>query len=905
VRGEATRLFAALISSLVLFVMPGVGQHWPRERHDGQLTGRAVTTGLTPFVAGPQVASVELGGTAGDGVLGDVDGDGARDVAFLRGGHVVVVDAGGRTVFDRFVGATDLVAAQDLDGDARAEVVFVNRDTRTLGVADIARQAVRWRFVFPDGVTLLATYVRLADVSPTRPGVETVVFADHVHTTGDAFGYFFDANGTLYARPVVKELNGGQLNFPQTAIADVVPGGDLEVVVVGRPRLMVFSAGGGLLRELDFRAGDAEGRHYGTLLLANVDADPEPEAVVVADRMPVEIAGKTHAITVFDLAPTIRELWRVVLPNAERFEAVLNGVRDFDGDGRDDLAVNRFDGATQRVEIYRGAGDPAQPGRPQLLASRQGAFLWDVWDADGDGRHELFTSVTQLQSPTLSYNSDLAIYRAEHAADALRLEPVGDPLTKVRYATRPPRTHGGIPLDVGFSSDERSVLVTAVVAGDPVFLTYSKAAGADPSYQFRGVAERRTKVVDGGLRPGVVRSVVGPDLFLVAEGAGEEASDTMGFFRWNAQRSKLVREAAFKAGTFDADPPLVADLDGDGRAELLTRMPGRRIGAFAYDPAAKKFSMLWEAGGNVMPVVDVGTRPRETRVFVVAPDKQDRAMLVARDGNGTIVWKHKFDEVPANAKPQLVIGEFTGSPPRDVWVSVARTRSWMLDGATGSVVWQSPVLSHFSNRTAVTDRNGDGVDDLVLVTNDVYGVYSGRDGRALVGPFPIRSLGGDLHATPIVAPDGTMLLVSRGTLAKATVAGKKVWSVARGVDRTEDSLLVGVAAADGRIQRVGGNFGPGDQFVAYDYADGKVAFTTPYVAITDVNTADTDGDGVDEFVFGTADGRVVALRSDTGREVWNVDVNGFMSAPVIADLGGGAISVIVPVGDGTIRVYGR
>jgi outer membrane protein assembly factor BamB len=216
------------------------------------------------------------------------------------------------------------------------------------------------------------------------------------------------------------------------------------------------------------------------------------------------------------------------------------------------------------------------------------------------------------------------------------------------------------------------------------------------------------------------------------------------------------------------------------------------------------------------------------------------------------------------------------------------------------------VLSHFSNRTAATDRNGDGIDDLVLVSNDTYGVYSGKDTRALVGPMPVRSLGGELHATPIVAPDGTMTLVSRGTLAKATLGGKGAWTVARGVDRTHDSLLVGVAAApDGRVLRVGGNFGPGDRFVAYDYANGRVLYTTAHVPITDVNTADTDGDGVDEFVFGAVDGRVVALRSDTGQEAWSVDVGAFMGSPIIADLGGGGLALVVPVGDGTVRVYGR
>jgi hypothetical protein len=219
-------------------------------------------------------------------------------------------------------------------------------------------------------------------------------------------------------------------------------------------------------------------------------------------------------------------------------------------------------------------------------------------------------------------------------------------------------------------------------------------------------------------------------------------------------------------------------------------------------------------------------------------------------------------------------------------------------------VWTSASVVHFDNRTAVRDQDGDRIDDLVLVSNATYGVYSGKDARPLVGPKDVTMLGGELHATPIVAPDASLLLVGRSSLAKAAITGAGVWSNRRAVSRIRNDLLVGIAAnAQGNFERVGGNFGPSDQFVAYNYVDGSVAFAAPHVAITDVNTADTDGDGVDEFIFGTMLGRVVAVRSDNGLEAWSVDVSGFMGTPIVADLGGDGFDIIVPVEDGTLRVY--
>ena len=67
---------------------------------------------------------------------------------------------------------------------------------------------------------------------------------------------------------------------------------------------------------------------------------------------------------------------------------------------------------------------------------------------------------------------------------------------------------------------------------------------------------------------------------------------------------------------------------------------------------------------------------------------------------------------------------------------------------------------------------------------------------------------------------------------------------------------------------------------------------------TDVVTADVDGDGAMEFVFGTLDGRVVALRSDTGAELWSIDAGAFAGTPLVAE---GLL--VVPVADGTVRVY--
>lgn len=892
-------LFAAVVA-LVIVPSVGLGQQWALPRHDERLTGRAAVAGVPGAAAPVAAGAVDLGGTAGGALLGDVDGDGEPDAVFLRGGSVVAVSASGRVIFDRFVGATDLVGVADFRGTGRADVAFIERRARRLAVLDPRTQTIRWQHRFPETAALDAAYVRIADVSSSRAGLETVVFPDFSHTLGDAAGYFFDAAGSLYAQPAVKSVNGNQLNYPQMAIGDVDAKGDPEVVVVGRPKLLVFDSNGALAREHEFYAGDPEGRHYGTLVLADVDGDPELEAVVVADRIAPIPKGKPQAITVFDLAPAVRELWRLVLPAGQLLESVPNGAFDADGDGAADVAVNRFDGSTQSIEVYRGGGDPARRGQPRLICSARDAFAWDAYDLDGDARPELLASLTREERPSLSYRSDLAVFGARASGGRCALERVGAPVSAARYATRPLRALEGSDLASSMTGD-RSGVATAALGSSLAVVTYTKDPRGTARVQFRSVAGGRLQTTDAGPRPGAIRGVAASGLFLVSEEEEDEPTDALAFYRWEAGRQAFVRAAAMRAGGFDEASPVVADLDGDGRSELVVRLPRRRVAAYAYDPASGRFTERWQAKGNSQPVVDA-TGP--ATVFVVAPDRSNRAMLVAHGGDGKVRWRARFGELPASARPEVVVGEFTGAPPLDVWVSAPRDRSWMVDGRDGRVVWESAAVAHFDNHVAVTDFDGDKVDDIVVVANDRYGVYSGRDGRPLVGPKDVRSLGAEYFSTPVLAGDGTMLLVARGTLAKASLDGKPSWAVRRETERTSDGLQVGVALdAKGRFGRVGGNFGPSDRFVAYDYRDGKVAFTAPHVPVTDVVTADTNADGVDEFIFGTGDGRIVALRADTGAEAWSVDVRGFATSPVVANLGGGGPALVVPVNDGTVRVF--
>ncbi len=77
---------------------------------------------------------------------------------------------------------------------------------------------------------------------------------------------------------------------------------------------------------------------------------------------------------------------------------------------------------------------------------------------------------------------------------------------------------------------------------------------------------------------------------------------------------------------------------------------------------------------------------------------------------------------------------------------------------------------------------------------------------------------------------------------------------------------------------------------------------------SDVVTCDVDGDGKDEFIFGTSHGAIYAVGDDDGkpRIVWKIDTAAVEGTPILADvLGSGRPQIIVPSVDGQIRIYGE
>src|SRR5262249_31271034 len=96
-------------------------------------------------------------------------------------------------------------------------------------------------------------------------------------------------------------------------------------------------------------------------------------------------------------------------------------------------------------------------------------------------------------------------------------------------------------------------------------------------------------------------------------------------------------------------------------------------------------------------------------------------------------------------------------------------------------------------------------------------------------------------------------------------------------------------------------------FACVNVNDGRIRWELPVEAsCSDAVACDIDGDGQQEFVFGTSHGALYAVgdATDKPRVVWKTQLSGAAGAPIVADVtGDGKADIIVPTADGNVTLF--
>ncbi|MEW6756275.1 MAG: hypothetical protein AB1505_35685 [Candidatus Latescibacterota bacterium] len=902
---------------------------WPMPRHDGCLTGRSPLAGaiLEPRVAG----RLPLGAARCERTWPvDVDDDGTVEVLAEVAGGLLAVDTQGRTLWHAETWRTPLATVADLDGDGRVELVLRGpevrsaMDGRLLWEAPGAAARHEWRILAGSfvpghrGQQIVAVTLRGYDLRA------------HVYVFDEGIG----AGRVLWERTFQTSDFG---DFGSAMVSDL----DLD----GVPELCVAVQGGVKVLELrtgeqkvqvQWQVGDGQRvRHYGQLLARDVDGDGRPELVLVNTLVALQVA----VVKVQDGPGVVvwHRYWGEWYPASPYLlHAAPLSVSDLDGDGQLEIALSLYEHGRGWTLQVLDAGSGA------VKAAAPGLYLDAVLPRAGKASLLLCSSQSGPLPARFATVHGLSVSAAALAEEWQR------PDARLEGQWSDLRQQDAAPLASRTADQRDPVLWKGSGDGRPQLVIAQDRDGDGRTDRLAALDEDRAGAwtegavwhVDPQDDVSVLRAIPGadgPTRLLVADSRGEVwCLDAEG-----AASARFCAGGAFTPGA------AVADIDGDGRNEVVASSSSGEVGAFRFLRQGDdgSFACLWrrQAWGTAgqqpaveSPLLADVDDDAAHEVLVGVYTRGQGAGLECLGGDGTRRWVWRVPAPVPGPEQRAVrtwtVGRFGGRGALDVFVSTRAgdqtggdmaQECWALDGSTGTALWHRTAADmvdfYWSKKLgpsalpSVSDVDHDGIDEVLMMSESLVVTLDGRDGRPRSRPVSPTMVFGE--GTPWTAAGSVSLLDVDGDgiqeqVLTATVGGWAVltqgergWLVDPGTER--DCRYhggVGDVDGDGRLE-LGMPHGLG--FRCYDAASGTLKWCLDgLVGTTDVVTADIDGDGRDEFVLG-AGRRLVAVAGGTpgGHLLWSLDLGAQAGPPLLADVDGdGRAEVVVGAADGALRV---
>lgn len=887
-------------------LLPGVrspevwNRAWPGTMHDKLLTG------FSPLKCGmkkaPKLwATIQTGGEVSHATfLPDGTGETfllVQDSALRR------VNARGQTVWTK--PAHQLLFYDRLHADNRYSIGALHGSELTL--LDPATGELFWRQSIEG--TLDASKVRVAKMLPDFSGRQIVVFPQYANV---AYLFAIPA-GARAPQQVWRSTEAEVANWPEPAdhgvTALVEPDGSTIWNIRHHTINQFDPRTGRRRRQFEFASGGAKRRNYGPTILGQA-TNGTPLLAILSQHVEHHLTCFTRSNSTGPAVVLDRFFGLAYDPASFGVSArfVTGGLGDADGDGGLDLVYSIR--VAQPWPEARTIFCDAASGREQVV---QDAWLAGVVDIDGDGRKEIL--VYEDPESEMPASGTLNIYR--FVADGKLVRVHSRPHSELVLRPQDPTEQ---PAEAAWSN---------IKPETPIMWNAARQRGV----LVRDSASRRTKSLsfkNGTIHESNLAAVSFDDRPLAF---GKWTHDDAGHFvvqsaRGNLRVVSVAGKAQFELPITGGGLPQVsaADLDGDGKCEVILRAPQRRVAVYRLD-AQGEARELWsapfigESGRLSIPARDLNGDGHPD-VLGTGRTAEGRLAVQLYSTRGKRIWESPLPFPGSGTIVGWVVGDFLGGP--GIFVSVqqelAREESYLLDGKTGRIIWtgrpqktpdhQVRACNPVGIPTAF-DADGDGRDDLVLDYRDFVAIQRGHDGSFIQPLLTMPTVPAGWRMAynsfiPIFKPGESRphFLVPLGHGGVGLLANNlqdEIWSH-KPYYNTPTKVGIVDVDGDGRTE-AGYEEARSGWFVCRDLWSGaeKWRLKLDGKGYGPAVTADFDGDGKGEFLIGG-----YCLGTDDrgqGKIKWRANLpNG--GWPAIADLDGDGLGeIIVPGGDGTVRIF--
>jgi hypothetical protein len=908
-------------------ILPG---EWPMFRRDRVNSGNSPLVGALGQSPPAVVWSYPLGGWGSDVYMVDCDGDGGDEILIAFNGSLAAYRPDGVLLWKRCIDSPMMYSVYDLDADDRLELVILAGTPSHVEVLDGATGQTR--YVCSHDPEYDVWGLRVGKLDPERRGLQMVVWTRH------EIGYCLGFEGGAEHGHVLWTFDYQHTGFgPAVALADMDQDDLLEVVLVTYNHFFVYDGRSGAVK-MSLEAN--VGRNYGRLIVQDINGDGYPDLVMLADDL------REHVCVVRNEGgQSLRLLWDKFYEqdypvDQKELRTLPGSVGDWDGDGRVEILCGLYDETdgdmwrTLLVDALTGERKIVLNGYYPVTMETLPRGVWVAYLAEITGRGKRHEVVHGTGTRSVrEFVKALKAFSFQGGKPNLLAElPGGSPLLDHSWRAFPATewaTYEDARTLRRRSGEHGVYLVDSQGDEDAALVVRHVQVGADGARRetWRGTLSRNLpagRLLNVGENfPSIAGQAGGVGLSLLY--AGLDATLYL-----LDERGQILR--TFPGGGM-IGYPVVADLGdqlrlcvlvNDGCERLLCLAPGEDSGAPVLEwqvPAIGNDRPLFAEQGMGAPLALDWNHDGAKEVLVGQPPRQ----LSILDAGGHVQWRCGLPAKPT----YLTYGNFTGREAFDLFVAYA---SALYEGGCRvlrpsdgeTLVWR---CNYGNYVPAVWDFDGDGRDDLVRRDMLWRRTVDGATGRDL---FPLTEWA-CCHSAhmPIIVEDpkfegGAIVLWTGGwnSLVAETPDGYRLWWKPVPISLRHAGAVADVDG-DGRLEIGTPTWGEaynclttvtweplpgpglGRAFVCLDLATGEVKWTyDPGVAMSSVVTADVDSDGLPEFLFGTADGRLLALRGgadESRRVVFSVQLPAALGMPIVCDpIGEGRMHILVGCADGNL-----